>query len=59
VVRQLGMRFDEIFEIELRLDCSLLFERGGAVLISEKGEKIYREAMDPQRLHNGAYSILA
>src|SRR5262245_36451274 len=58
VSQQLGLRFDEIFEIQLRLELSPAFERGAAVLVSEKGAEVYREAIDPQRLRNGEYSML-
>jgi glycosyltransferase involved in cell wall biosynthesis len=58
VVQPLGVHFDEIFEIELRLELSPVFQSGAAVLVSEKGEEIYREMIEPQRLRNGTYSIL-
>jgi glycosyltransferase involved in cell wall biosynthesis len=52
--QELGMLFDELFEIDLRLQLSPGFERGEVLLLGDNAE-VFREAIDPRRAAHGRY----
>jgi glycosyltransferase involved in cell wall biosynthesis len=55
--QDLGVLFDEVFEIDLRLELGADFERGEVLLVGEKRQTVFRESLDAQRAGNGRYSI--
>jgi hypothetical protein len=54
--QDLGVLFDELFEIDLRLELSPGFDRGEVLLLGAKTE-VFREPIDPQRAGGGRYLI--
>jgi hypothetical protein len=56
VAQDLGLLFDELLEIDLRLELSPSFERGDVLLFGTRSE-VFRQPIDSQRASGGRYSI--
>lgn len=59
VSQELGIIFDEIFEMELYVEPGSRFQGGATVLVlNGKGEEVFRQQLDLLRIANGTHSIL-